>query len=115
MILEGVTVDGSAAIEVGESEGDLLVVVPAGLKSVFVEFGAESGTELGVGGGSLGETAFLANGGVLFEVAMDAPRARLPAWWSSGRHHYHLLRLSMPGGEAGKRYPFRVHGSPSPS
>ena len=95
----------------GAAGGELMVVVPAGLDSAYFEFGPESGAELRVEGGKVGETAFLPNGGVLFQVSLDQPLARLPVWWSSQKHHYHGLGLSMPGADSGARYPFRVHGS----
>ncbi len=78
---------------------ELVLVSPAGLESVFLDFGRAAKGEPALAGGSLGRTMFRPDGGVSYEVLLEARERRHSTWWNSEAQSVRVLRFEMPESE----------------
>ncbi len=93
--------DRGPALVPSAGPAHLMIAAAKPLEAVLLDFGREAATELRVEGGTTGNTVFQPNGGVRFEIVLDAPDRSHPMWFSPKRHYIYLLEIEMPNAPAG--------------
>jgi hypothetical protein len=81
----------------GSAPAHLLLGSPKRLKALDVELDKNGPSHLRIGDNDLRPVLLEPNGSVVFEIAMDEPRAVHPLWWGVGDYYLYDLEMQLPG------------------
>ncbi|MFL6233291.1 MAG: hypothetical protein ACJ76N_09175 [Thermoanaerobaculia bacterium] len=88
---------GDALRIAGSAPAHLLLGSPKRLKGLNVELDKNAPSHLRIGENELRPVLLEPNGSVVFEIAMEEPKAVHPLWWSPGDYYLYDLEMQLPG------------------
>ncbi|MFL6260881.1 MAG: hypothetical protein ACJ76Y_14325 [Thermoanaerobaculia bacterium] len=88
---------GDALRIAGSAPAHLLLGSPKRLKGLNVELDKNGPSHLRIGDNELRPVLLEPNGSVVFEIAMEEPKAVHPLWWGTGDYYLYDLEMQLPG------------------
>jgi 4-amino-4-deoxy-L-arabinose transferase-like glycosyltransferase len=88
---------GDALRIAGDAPAHLLLGSPKRLKGLNVELDKNAPSHLRIGDNDLRPVLLEPNGSVVFEIAMEEPKAMHPLWWGAGDYYLYDLEMQLPG------------------
>jgi len=112
LLSEGVTAEGSR-LRIDTAEGaELLVASPVPLGGLRLTFGPGAPTQVELSGVELERTTLTPSGGVVLDLAFDAPTRRHPLSWTRGEVSLYRFGVRFPspedGAAAGRDLPLEI-------
>ena len=84
----------------GDSPAHFLLGSPKRLKGLDLEVDKNGPSHLRIGNNDLRPVILKPNGSVVFEIAMEEPRAVHPLWWGEGDYYLYDMEVQLPGARA---------------